>query len=79
MDIINKKEQNILNLKQSNPMVIDPELSLLNTIKKLSKLVGESVPIIENSNQEFIGIISENDVLEAYLEISNEINHIEKD
>ncbi len=79
MDIINKKEQNILNLKQSNPMVIDPELSLLNTIKKLSKFVGESVPIIEKSNQEFVGIISENDVLEAYLEISNEINHIEKD
>ena len=79
MDIINKKDQNILKLKETKPLVLDPDLSLLNSIKKLSKFVGESVPIIKRPNQEFLGIISENDVLEAYLEISNEVNHIEKD
>ena len=33
---------------------------------------------ITKDNKKFIGIVSENDVLVAYLEISDEINHIEK-
>ena len=47
-------------------------------IEKLSKFVGESVPVIEKSNKKLLGIISENDVLEAYLKVTDEINQIEK-
>jgi len=34
--------------------------------------------MINKKNNEMIGIISENDVLQAYLDISEEINQIEK-
>ncbi len=78
IDIINKKDQEIENFVQKKPLILDYKLSLLNSIKKLSNFVGESVPIINKSNNKFIGIISENDALSAYLEISNEINNIEK-
>ena len=44
----------------------------------MSKFVGESIPIVNKKNNEMIGIISENDVLQAYLDISEEINQIEK-
>ena len=47
-------------------------------IKKLSNFVGESIPIVDKKSHEMIGIISENDVLKAYLDISEEINLIEK-
>ena len=40
--------------------------------------MGESIPIVDVKTNKMFGIISENDVLKAYLEISDEINHIEK-
>ena len=79
IDIINKSDDEIIKHKQIKPLILDSKISLLDTIKKLSNFVGESVPIVDKSNNNFIGIISENDVLEAYLNISDEINHIEKD
>ena len=39
--------------------------------------MGESVPVIDNKNV-LIGIISENDVLQIYKNITNEIRAIEK-
>ena len=47
-------------------------------MKKLGKFIGESVPVVEKSSKKLLGIISENDVLDAYLKISYEINQIEK-
>ena len=46
-------------------------------MKKLGKFIGESVPIIDKNNK-FIGVISENDVLNAYSNISETIRNIEK-
>ncbi len=78
LDLVNKRDQDIINLIQDKPLVLDCELSLINSIKKLSKFVGESVPVIDKKTNKIVGIISENDVLEAYLNISDEINQIEK-
>ena len=72
IDIINKSDDEIIKHKQIKPLILDSKISLLDTIKKLSNFVGESVPIVDKSNNNFIGIISENDVLEAYLNISDE-------
>ena len=63
---------------ENKPLVLDGELSLMSSIEKLSKFVGESVPVVEKSSKKLIGIVSENDVLDAYLKISYEINQIEK-
>ena len=46
-------------------------------MKKLGKFVGESVPIVDKNNK-FVGIISENDVLNAYSKIAETIRNIEK-
>jgi CIC family chloride channel protein len=58
--------------------VIDPKAKLLEVIKSLTNFVGESIPIVDKKTNEMLGIISENDVLDAYLKISEEINQIEK-
>ena len=78
IDIVDKKNQQITTFLQDKPIILNSNISLLDAIKKLSNFVGESVPIIDKQSKKLIGIISENDVLAAYLEISDEINHIEK-
>ena len=78
LNLINKKNSNLIDLIEKQPLIIDPNSNLIFVIKKLSKFVGESIPIVNKRNNEMIGIISENDVLQAYLDISDEINQIEK-
>ena len=78
INLINIKGSNLLNHSEKKPLVIDPNSNLINVIKKLSRFVGESIPIVNKTTNEMVGIISENDVLQAYLDISEEINQIEK-
>ena len=78
LNLINKKNSNLIDLIEKQPLIIDPNSNLIFVIKKLSKFVGESIPIVNKKNNVVIGIISENDVLQAYLDISDEINQIEK-
>ena len=79
IDIVDKKNQHITNFLQKKPIVLVSTINLLDAIKKLSNFVGESIPIITKHDKKLIGIISENDLLAAYLEVSDDINHIEKD
>ena len=76
--LINKKGSNLIKYSEPKPLIIHPNSNLIVVIKKLSKFVGESIPIVDNKTHEMVGIISENDVLKAYLDISEEINQIEK-
>ena len=78
MNLIDIKGSNLIENVELKPLIIDPESNLIFVIKKLSKFVGESIPIVNKKTNEMIGIISENDVLQAYLDISEEINQIEK-
>ena len=79
IDLVNNKDDNLNNYILKKPLVIDPKSNLLEVIKNLSSFVGESIPIVDKKTKTMCGIISENDVLIAYLEISNEINQIEKE
>ena len=72
------KGSKLVKYSVTKPLIIDPNSNLIFVIKKLSKFVGESIPIVNKKTNEMIGIISENDVLQAYLDISEEINQIEK-
>ncbi len=78
MNLVNKKGFHLSKYLESKPLIIDPNSNLIFVIKKLSKFVGESIPVVDKKNNEMVGIISENDVLKAYLDISEEINQIEK-
>ncbi len=78
LSLIHTKGSNLIDLAEIKVLIIDPNSNLIFVIKKLSKFVGESIPIVDKNNNEMIGIISENDVLQAYLDISDEINQIEK-
>ena len=78
INLINKKRPSLINYIEKKELVIDPRSNLMFVIKKLAGFVGESIPIVNKKTGKMNGIISENNVLKAYLEISNEINQIEK-
>ena len=78
INLINKKRPSLINYIEKKELVIDPSSNLMFVIKKLAGFVGESIPIVNKKTGKMNGIISENNVLKAYLEISSEINQIEK-
>ena len=76
INILNKKGKAI-SFIEKKPLLLKSEMSVLEAIKILEKFVGENIPILD-SNNKLIGIISENDVLKAYGEITESIRNIEK-
>jgi CIC family chloride channel protein len=78
LDLIKVNKREIQKCVLKKPLIIDPKTSLLEVIRNLTDFVGESIPIVDKKTNQMLGIISENDVLAAYLEISEEINQIEK-
>ena len=76
INIVNKKGKAI-NFVEDKPLLLNADMSVLETIKVLEKFVGENIPILDNKKR-VIGIISENDVLKAYSEIAKSIRNIEK-
>ena len=78
IDIIGLENNVCYSNREKNPLIIDKNLNVNEVIKTLSDFVGESVPIVDKKNNTLLGIISENDVLNSYSEISSEIRSIEK-
>ena len=76
IDILNKKGKAVKFI-QKKPISIKYNMSVLDAIKILEEFVGENVPIIDDQKK-VLGVISENDVLKAYNEISESIRNIEK-
>ena len=75
-NVINKKEKAIKFI-ETKPIMLKPDMSVLKAIKILEKFVGENVPIIDKEKN-ILGVISENDVLKAYSEISKSIRNTER-
>ena len=63
--------------KEKNPIIINPNQSIYEIMSILKDFVGESIPVV-NDEKKLIGIISENDVLKAYDQITQTIRNIEK-
>ena len=76
INILNKPG-NSINFKEKDPIIINPNQNIYEIMNILKDFVGESIPVVNNKNK-FIGIISENDVLKAYDQITQTIRNIEK-
>ena len=77
IDILDKKLDKSLKYKEKNYLKLNPNNNINETMNILGSFVGESVPVIDDKNV-LIGIISENDVLQVYKNITDEIRSIEK-
>ena len=59
------------------PLVLNPEFSVLQSIEACRSFVGESIPIVEPELQIFKGVISEADLFSAYLDLDKQIKDLE--
>ena len=67
----------ISNYIDSNPLVIKHDASLMQAIELASSFVGESIPVINLTSQQFMGVVSEADIFKGYLERQNQIRDLE--
>ena len=72
-------ELKIKSLIKNNHLVLDSKISLVESIEAASNFVGEFIPVRNNNNNEYVGSINESDLFKAYLELQNQVLHIEKD
>ena len=68
---------NVIDEIEKKPLVIYSNSSVLDAIKIASDFVGESIPIIDGTNNRLQGVITESDLLKAYLSIQKETQKIE--
>ena len=61
-----------------NPIQINHDASLQQSIEIASKFVGESIPVVNLETKEILGVLSEADLFQAYLATQNKIIDLEK-
>ena len=62
---------------QDNPLSIKSDASLQQCIEVASEFVGETIPIIDRKSNTFMGVVSEADIFQAYLELQNTVIDLE--
>lgn len=78
IDIIGRNNEECFKYREKDHIIVSDKANINEVIQILSNFVGESVPVVDKESGTIIGIISENDVLKSYNEISSEIRSIEK-
>jgi len=78
IDLLGNEKDTIFKYRQKNHLILEMDSNILETLKSMTEFVGESIPVINHQNKTIHGIISENDILKAYIDISEAIKSIEK-
>ena len=61
---------------EKKPLVIYSNLSVLDAIKIASDFVGESIPIVDSTNNRLQGVITESDLLKAYCQFKKKLRKL---
>ena len=73
----NSKTGALAELVEPNPLVLDKESSVAAAIETASDFVGESIPVVDMETLRLVGVLTEADLLQAYLELQNDARAIE--
>ena len=65
-------------IEDGKPLFLLEDSNISDAILKISNFVGESVPVV-NSKGLLKGVITEADLFQQYIQVQEEISHIEKD
>ena len=77
-DLINTKgSKSVLDYLKRDPLILNPDLSVLQSIEACRTFVGESIPIVDPESKTFKGVISEADLFSAYLDLDKQIKDLE--
>jgi CIC family chloride channel protein len=61
----------------TGPVILNHDASVMQAIEVASDFVGEAIPVVNRNNNEFIGVVSEADIFQAYLATQTRIHDLE--
>ena len=74
---ISEKSQ-ISKATEENPISIKHDASLMQAIEIASEFVGESIPVINREKGTLVGVVTEGDIFQRYLNTQSQITDLEK-
>ena len=74
---ISEKSQ-ISKAAEENPISIKHDASLMQAIEIASEFVGESIPVINREKGTLVGVVTEGDIFQRYLNTQSQITDLEK-
>ena len=61
----------------SDPVILNHDASVMQAIEVASNFVGEAIPVVDHNNNEFLGVVTEADIFQAYLSTQSRIHDLE--
>lgn len=61
----------------ANPVKLNHDASVMQAMEIASKFIGETIPVVEQATNELIGVVSEADIFEVYLNTESRIRDLE--
>jgi CIC family chloride channel protein len=65
-------------LLQNDPITIKSDASLQQAMEVAVQFIGESIPIIDRDNNQFLGVVTEADLFRDYLALQNKMVDLER-
>ncbi|MAC72526.1 MAG: chloride channel protein [Marinovum sp.] len=60
-----------------NPVILNHDASVMQAIEVASNFVGEAIPVVDYSKNEFLGVVTEANIFQAYLSTQSRIHDLE--
>ena len=61
----------------TDPVILNHDASVMQAIEVASDFVGEAIPVVNRNHNEFIGVVSEANIFQAYLATQTRIHDLE--
>ena len=61
----------------TDPVILNHDASVMQAIEIASDFVGEAIPVVNNAGNEFMGVVSEANIFQAYLVMQTRIRDLE--
>ena len=61
----------------NDPVKLNGDSSILQAMEIASSFIGENMPVIEASTGEMLGVVSEADIFDAYLNLQSRVHDLE--
>lgn len=78
-DLDENSKGKIKDFAKRNCLIFSATMSAEEAMRHAVDFIGETIPVIDTIDDIFLGVVSEGDLFKSYLEINDDVQHIEKD
>ena len=71
-------QKKIIEFVDKNALNLKSDASLQQAIEAAANFIGETIPVIDRSDNKFIGTVNEGDIFKLYLELQGQTIDLEK-